>query len=379
MNKIVKYIIILALLAIAGAIFYKRVYIPKTTYETILPTVGELNVKVFGIGNVSAKDIYSINAQTGGKILSIMTDEGEWVKKGDLLVTIDSVDIPELLQEAKIAVEKANSELEATKKELKSLNAQKELLYLTYKRYAKLKKQAFVSQAEYDKAKAEYDAIKAQIEATKSHINSAKTEVKRAKKGVEALQTKESRFKIYAPVDGYVISKDAQVSQTVTPSQPILKIVDPKTVWIKAYIDEKLSGDIKVGQKATITLRSHEKEKFSGIVKRIVAQSDAITQEREVNVAFEKLPIPFYINEQAEVNIFAKNYKDVVKIPARAVTYEDAKAGIWINKDQKAHFQTIDLIARSAKELAISNIDKNTKIIIATKKNKPLKEGMSIH
>jgi RND family efflux transporter MFP subunit len=379
MNKIVKYIIILALLAVAGMVFYKKVYVPKTTFETILPTVGALNVKVFGIGNVSAKDIYSINAQTGGKILSILTDEGEWVKKGDLLVTIDSVDIPQLLEEAKIAVQKANSELEATKKELQSLNVQKDLLYLTYKRYSKLKKQAFVSQAEYDKAKAEFDAIKAQIEATKAHINSAKTEINRAKKGVEALETKLSRYNIFAPVDGYVISKDAQESQTVGSSQPILKIVDSKTVWIKAYIDEKLSGNIKVGQKATISLRSQGEKKFDGVVKRIVAQSDAITQEREVNVAFDKLPIPFYINEQAEVNIFAKSYKDIVKIPARAVTYEDGKVGIWINRDQKAHFQTIDIVARSTKELGVSGIDKDTKIIIASKKNKPLKEGMSIH
>lgn len=379
MNKIVKYIIILALLAVAGMIFYKKVYVPKTTFETILPTVGELNVKVFGIGNVSAKDIYSINAQTGGKILSILSDEGEWVKKGDLLVTIDSVDIPQLLEEAKIAVQKANSELEASKKELQSLNVQKNLLYLTYKRYSKLKKQAFVSQAEYDRAKAEYDAIKAQIEATKAHITSAKTEINRAKKGVEALETKLSRYKIFSPVDGYIISRDAQEFQSVGSSQPILKIVDPKTVWIKAYIDEKLSGNIKVGQKATIFLRSQGEKKFAGIIKRIVAQSDAITQEREVNVAFEKLPIPFYINEQAEVNIFVKSYKDIVKIPARAVTYEDAKVGIWINIDQKAHFQTIDVFAKSSTELGVKGIDKDTKIIIASKKNKPLKEGMSIH
>jgi len=379
MNKIIKYIVILALLTVVGVIFYNKVYIPKTTYKTITPTVGELKVEVFGIGNVSAKDIYSINAQTGGKILTIQTDEGKWVKKGDLLVTVDSVDVPQLLEEAKIAVKKANSEVEATKKELGSLKAQKELLYLTYKRYAKLKKDNFVSQAEFDKAKAEYDAIKSQIEATKAHINSAITEVNRAKKGVEALETKLSRFEIFSPVDGYVISKDAQESQTVAPSQPILKIVDPKTVWITAYIDEKLSGDIKVGQKAVITLRSRPKHKFNGIVKRIVAQSDAITQEREVDVAFEKLPIPFYINEQAEVNIFAKSYKDVLKIPATAVTYEGGKAGIWINENQKAHFKMIDVIARGEKELAINGVDKDTKIIIATKKNKPLKEGMSIH
>ena len=212
-----------------------------------------------------------------------------WVKKGDLLVTMDTVDIPQLLDEAKISVKKANSELIASQKELQSIKAQKNLAQVTYNRYAKLQKQSFASQAEYDKAKADLDVINAQIEATKAHINSAKAEVTRAKKGVEALEVKLSRYKIYAPVDGYVISKDAEIAQSVTPSQSILKIVDPKTVWIKAYIDEKISGDVKVGQKASITLRSQNDKKFSGYVKRIVAQSDAITEEREVNIAFDKL------------------------------------------------------------------------------------------
>ena len=379
MKKIVKYLIILAVIVVAGLIFYNRVYIPKTTYKTISPEVGDLSVEVSGIGNVSAKDIYSINAQMGGKILSILSDEGEWVKKGDLLVTMDSVDLPLLLQEAKISIKKANSELKASQKELQSLKAQKNLAYITYKRYAKLKKDSFASQAEYDKAKAELETITAQIEATKAHINSASTEVSRAKKGVEALEVKLSRYKLYAPVDGYVISKSAQSAQSVVPSQTILKIVDPKTIWIKAYIDEKISGDVRVGQKALIQLRSQKDKKFSAIVKRIVAQSDIITGEREVNVAFDDLPIPFYINEQAEVSITVKKLKDVVKVPSNVIIYKDGKAGVWVALDKKAKLQNVEIIARSKDEIAISGLDKNRKIIIPQTDKKSLKDGMSIH
>ena len=41
--------------------FYNKVYVPKTTYKTISPEVGSLNVEIFGIGNVGAQNIYSIN------------------------------------------------------------------------------------------------------------------------------------------------------------------------------------------------------------------------------------------------------------------------------------------------------------------------------
>ena len=379
MSKLLKYFIIFAIISIGGFIFYNKVYIPKSTYATISPTVGSLDVKVFGIGNVGAKDIYPINAQMGGKISSILSDEGLWVKKGDLLVTMDSIDIPELLAGAQISVKKAISELEASQKELKSLQVQKNLAYLTYKRYAKLKKQSFVSQSEYDKVKADFDKISAQLSATKAHVNSAHIEVKHAKKSVEALKIKLSRYKIYAPIDGYVIAKGAEVDQSVTPAQSILTIVDPKTVWIRAYIDEKISGAVKVGEKTTIVLRSQPHKTFSGKVKRIVAQSDAITGEREVNIAFDTLPIPFFMNEQAEVFITTKHLDNILKIPSYALMYQGKKAGVWIAKNAKAHFQNVKIIARGEKELGITGVDKSTKILLQKPSNKTLKEGMSIH
>ena len=166
MNKRIKYIIIAILVIVGIVLFYKNVYIVKTTYKTLSPKVANLDIKVFGIGNVSAKDIYSITAQTGGKIISILTDEGQWVKKGDLLITIDPVDIPELVEEMLISVEKTKSELKALIKESESLNAQKELSQITYKRYENLVKQSFVSKSEFDKAKTDLNALTAQLEAT---------------------------------------------------------------------------------------------------------------------------------------------------------------------------------------------------------------------
>ena len=380
MNKRIKYIIIAILVIVGIVIFYKNVYIVKTTYKTLSPKVANLDIKVFGIGNVSAKDIYSITAQTGGKIISILTDEGQWVKKGDLLITIDPVDMPELVQEMLISVEKTKSELKALIKESESLNAQKELALITYKRYEKLVKQSFVSRSEFDKAKTDLNALTAQLEATLVRIESSKIEVQRTQKNADSLKTKLSRFQIYAPVDGYVISKSAEVAQNVASSTTILKIVDPKTLWIRAYIDEKISGDIKVGQKAEITLRSQSNKQFTGSVKRIVAQSDAVTQEREINVAFDELPIPFYINEQARVTINAKTISNAITIPLNTLKVEDGKEGVWTLIDNKAYFKELNIQAKGDNEAAIiSGIKTEDIIIIPDSSKKALSEGMRIH
>jgi len=379
MSKLLKYALIAAVLLAAAVLFYKKVYIPKTTYETVNSTKGDLSVEVFGIGNVGAKYIYNITAQTGGKILSIKTDEGEWVKKNDLLITVDSVDIPQLLEEAELSVRKARSEFVASQKELQSLLAQKRLAQITYTRYAKLKKRSFASKAEYDKAKADLDVIDAQIAANQAHTRSADMEVLRAEKAVSGIKEKLERYQVYAPVDGYVIARSAEVAQSIVPSQTVLQIVNPDDVWIKAYIDEKISGGIKVGQKAEITLRSQYEKRFSGTVKRIAAQSDAVTQEREVNVAFDKLPLPFYINEQAEVSIASKTYKDVVKVPLKALAYYKEKTGVWTEKSGKAHFVPLGVLARGQHEAVVTGIDDNREILIESGKKKTLKEGADVH
>lgn len=380
MNKRIKYIIIAILVIVGIVLFYKNVYIVQTTYKTLSPKVANLDIKVFGIGNVSAKDIYSITAQTGGKIISILTDEGQWVKKGDLLITIDPVDIPELVEEMLISVEKTKSEFKALIKESESLNAQKELALITYKRYEKLVKQSFVSRSEFDKAKTDLNALTAQLEATLVRIESSKIEVQRTQKNADSLKTKLSRFQIYAPVDGYVISKSAEVAQNVASATTILKIVDPKTLWIRAYIDEKISGDIKVGQKAEITLRSQSNKQFTGYVKRIVAQSDAVTQEREINVAFDELPIPFYINEQARVTINVKTISNAITIPLNTLKVEDGKEGVWTLIDNKAYFKELNIQAKGDNEAAIiSGIKTEDIIIIPDSSKKALSEGMRIN
>ena len=379
MKNLTKYLIIGLGVAAGAALFYNKVYIPKSTYEKVSPLKEDMEVTVFGIGNVGAKSIYAINSQTGGKIVSILSDEGDWVKKGDLLLSIDSIDLPQLLQEAKIGVTKSRSELIASQKELQSLLAQKNLSQVTYKRYAKLKKLSFASQSEYDKAKADLDAIDAQIAATKAHIESAKVEILRLSKGVEALETKLSRYKIYAPVDGYVIEKNAELAQSVLPTQTIFKIVAKSDVWVKAYIDEKISGDIQVGELATIKLRSKSGETLKGKVSRIVAQSDAVTGEREVDVSFENLPIPFYINEQAEVLIETKHLKNVVTIPSNLIVYQDKKSGVWIEKESKAHFLALDIIAISQGKVAASNLSTSERVLRPSQSKKALKEGSKVH
>ena len=378
MKSWIKYIIIVVLLLAGGALFFKKVYIPKTTFETITPTTGDLSVSVRGIGNVSAKDIYNITAQSGGKVLSITVDEGDWVKKGDLLVSMDGVDLDAQLAGAEASLEKAKFDIVASRDELKNQKSQKALLQKTYDRYEKLNKQGYSAQSEYDKAQSDLQGIEMQIAASLSRINAAKAESRRAQKSIEALQSRVERLKVYAPVDGYVISKDVEVAQNVLPTTSILKIVDPKTLWVVTKIDERVCAEVHKDQKAQIRLHSQPDKVFKGSVKRIDAMSDAVTLEREIDVAFEKIPEPFYINEQAEVSIEVKRYEDVLKLPLSVLVQNGGVWGVWSVENGHAHFVTLEDKVQSSQEVSASNLNTSLQVIVPNPNKKPLKEGMKI-
>jgi RND family efflux transporter MFP subunit len=380
MNKWLKYTIITLFIAIGGALFYNKVYIVKSTFATTKPTKGDLHITVRGIGNVDAKNIYTITAQSGGEIENIYFDEGQWVKRGDLLLTIDPVDLPMLLDEQKVALKKAKQEVQTTQSDLESLKAQKTLILVTYNRYKKLLEQKYVTQAEYDKASSDLQNIDAQINASKAKIASAKLEIQRLQKSMEAIDAKLQRFKVYSPVDGYIISKEAEAAQYVLPSAPVFKIVDPKTLWVVANIDERVAKGIKLDQKASIKLRSQPNVKLNGNVERIVAISNLVTLEREIAIGFETTPIPFYINEQAEVNIKVQKYENVVKIPLNLITTKDGKKGVWVANSDNAYFHPISILAQNDEEAAISSgIDADTELLVPTSSNKPLSNGMKIY
>lgn len=379
MKPLIKYLLAAFLVLAIAALFYNKVYIPKTTFKTLSPTRGNVDVTVQGIGNVGVKESYAITAQTGGKIVALHTDINEWVKKGDLLVEMDGVDLPAQLAITKANLNKANADTNAAMSDLMSQKAQKKLLQITYNRYAKLQKQKFASQSEYDKAKADLESVDAVIRASEAHINAAKAAAVVASKNIDALKVKIDRLKIYAPVDGYVTAKNAQIAQNVLPTTAIFTIVDSKTLWVVAKIDERVSSSVKLAQSVKIHLRSQGDKIYEGVVARINPVSDSVTLEREIDIAFKEIPQPFYINEQAQVQIAVEHHKDIVKIPAKLLVQNSGKLGVWIAKNAHAHFIKCEIIAKNSQEVGVKNLPLTAKIIIPNNNKKPLKEGMSIH
>ncbi len=379
MKKVIKISSVILLLLGAVLLFYQKVYIPKSTYESYYPQKGTTSVEVFGIGELSAEKIYSIGTPTGGKLLSMHTDQGRWIKKGDLIAKIDPVDLETRLLAVKASLKRAKLDLKSFKKEYTIAKDQAALSLSSYEKDRQVYKVKGISKFAYEQSKTEMLIGKAQAEVSATKIESQNTRLVEIAEEVRGAQNRLDQMTILSPVDGYVIEKSVESGQSVPPASTLVQIVDAQTLWIKTWIDERISGKVKVSQKAKITLRSREAVPYKGIVKRIAAVSDPVTQEREVDVGFEKIPTPFYINEQAEVSITIETFKGLYKIPLRFLRTHKGEKGAWINERGKAHFLKLSILAEDSEFAGVQGgVTEETEILIPDEKKKTLAEGSSI-
>lgn len=237
----------------------------------------ESEVKFFG--NVDVRTV-SLAFQVPGRIESIRFEEGQKVKKGDILATLESALYKEKLnqinaqieeQKAKLAklengyrpeeVEKARATMD--QKYTLMLNAQK-----TLKRYEKLLSSRSVAQDKYDNIKTDFESKKALYLFAKNNFELLqngydKEDILAAKAQLNVLISQKNQTQLnfnyttlYAPTDGTVLTRVYEVGSVVNASAVVLDLAKEDAYWVRSYISEKYLGNIKRGMKALVTTDS---------------------------------------------------------------------------------------------------------------------------
>ena len=133
-----------------------------------------------------------------------------------------------------------------------------------------------------------------------------------------------------APYDAWVVARMLNLGAMPVPGQGVFALVDPRTIWVVAYVDERMAGRLKVGQPAEIVLRSEPGRRFAGHVARIEIQSDAVNEERLVDVAFDLLPPDIHLAEQAYAYVTTGVLPRAVLVPETAVTgLAENRGTVW--------------------------------------------------
>jgi RND family efflux transporter MFP subunit len=317
----------------------------------VAATEAAVPFRVTGPGTVQARIPVTLSARITATIVELRADQGESVKRGQLLARLDDREFAAKRSAASESQETVRQNVAAAEAALEKARADLELARSKHGRDRDLFAKGYISEAALDSSIAALRVAEAGLASAEATLAARRSETRGVAQEVRYAETILSHTGIVAPMDGVVIERLAEVGSTVVPGTPIFKIVNPATIWVTARIDESVVGRVSGGMRATIRLRTGEL--VSGKVARIARQSDAATRELEVDIAFDVPPARFAIDQEAEVTIFAGEEKGPA-VPLAALVRASGKQGVLLVRDGRAEFAPVETAAADATRVVIA-------------------------
>jgi RND family efflux transporter MFP subunit len=312
---------------------------------------GVIQARVVGPGSVQARIPVTLSARINATVTQVAVDVGDTVRQGQLLATLDDRDLSARRGVVAGQQESLLRNTEGARAALAKARADFDLARSKQRRDAELLAQGFVSRAVLEASDAALDSAAAGVDAAKAALAAREADARSLSQESRYADAVLSYTRIVAPMDGVVVQRLAEVGSTVVPGSALLKLVDPRSLWVATRVDESVVGRVQVGQAASIRLRTGEQ--FSGKVARIARQSDAATRELDVHVAFDTAPQRFAIDQEAEVSIAVGEDRGVV-VPLAALTRDRAgRQGVLVVDDGRTRFQPVDIGVADARQVLV--------------------------
>ncbi len=299
-----KKLLIIGVLILSGIAFFLINRLSNRPEEGVLLLSGNVEVTEINLGFKSA-----------GRIVELLTDEGQKVKKDDRLALLDSAELESQVAQNKAYLNETIARLEELKAGSRPQELEQAIANVNYAeaelikakndldRYEALYKDELISGEQMDSAKKSYDVAVSQHKKAvetlslvkegprKEDIKAASNRVEQARAALKVMKERLKDTVLYAPIAGVILRKNAEKGETVGAGAPVFTLGDLGNPWIKVYVKEDKLGLVKLGQKAEVGVDSYPGKKYEGIVTYISSEAEFTpknvqTQEERVKLVF---------------------------------------------------------------------------------------------
>lgn len=364
----IKSYLVWPLVVIAALVLVKLTLLAPPRVKVVTVQKRDLTAQVYGNGTVEAKVMVGVSSKITGRIVELYCDQGDHVKRGQLLARLESGDLFQQQLQSEAGVSKAAANLNVERASLQKARANLILAENNARRYNALLNSGMVSRQEAEQYENIYQVAREDVVRSAAMLEAIQMEQAANRAGVGFARSKVADTRIYAPHDGVIISRDLENGATATPGQAIFTLADPRTIWIKANVDESQLAGVAVGRNAVITLRSSPGKQWGGRVARLGHQSDRVTEELEVDVVFIPPLQSFRLGEQAEVYITTGIKGAVPSLPSAVLITSGKNPGVWVAENGRLKFKlvTIGIKDRSDFTEVTGGLAGNEQVVVAT-------------
>ena len=342
-------LVVAVLLVVAAMVYVALRAGPLAPTRITVTTVqaGRLQPVIFGVGTVEARRSWMVGPTVAGRVLGVRVDVGDVVQAGQLLAEMDPVDLDERLQALDASVARAISSRSVAAAQVADATARRELAAINARRNQELAAQNFISAGALETRLQERASTEAMLLAAQASLDGSGQDLLRLRAERAALARQRGATRLVAPAMAVVTSRDAEAGSTVVAGQPVLRLMDPGSLWVRQRVDQGRSGGLAPGLPALITLRSRPGQALPGRVVRVEPVADSVTEERIALVAFDVPRVVATagpsVGEQAEVSLQLPRTAAALLVPNAAVQRSQGTVGVWRMQSGHPEFVAVRL------------------------------------
>lgn len=282
------------------------------------PTVDALEVQSAALvrtlrfsARVATLSRVDVGSTVTGRVVQVLVDEGAQVRRGDVLVRLESDELKAALAQAIATERQAQARLAglrstgrtATAANLAQAESTLRAARLELERQQKLVDQGFVSASRVDDARRAVEVAQAQVEGARAQTQAiadsgtdvvqAQAQMETARAAISVARAKLGQTLVAAPADAKVLTRQVEPGQIVQPGKALFSLALAGPTQLVAPVDERFLDQLQVGQAAMVVADAFPNQSFAAHVLTIAPAIDAQRGAVEVKLALDRQPPPF--------------------------------------------------------------------------------------
>jgi len=257
-------------------------------------------------GSIQPERRADLRAEVGAVVIQVLKENGEPVRKGDVLLRLDETSIRDSVNSADEATRAAEQTLAQAQR--------------MYERQKTLLASGMVSTQAQEDAEIRRNNAQSDLAAARSRSVSARQQL--------------TRTVVRAPFDGIVSERKVSNGDTAQVGKELIKVIDPASMRFEGLVSADKIGVVKVGQPVLFRVNGYPGQNFSGKVKRVDPAANAVTRQVEVLVEFAESAQPRVAGLYAEGRVESQ-VSSTLMIPPSALVQAGDASYVWRVKGGK--------------------------------------------
>ena len=301
-------------------------------------------------GSIQPERKADLRAEVSAVVMQVLKENGDVVRRGDVLVRLDQTSIQDNLRSAEDNARNAVQSLDQAERNLQRLKT--------------LRASGMTSLQALDDAEVRRNGAQSELSASNARAVVARQQLERTI--------------VRAPFDGVVGDRKVSAGDTASIGKELLKVIDPTSMRFAGRVSADKISEVSVGQSVSFRINGYAGQEFRGKVTRVDPTANDVTRQVEVLVSFTDATRPKVSGLYAEGNIEAASIK-AVSLPESVVVKAGDKTSVWRVKDNALNQVPLALGARDSRtgNLEVRSGLTEGDIILRTPSSS-FKEGQSV-